>query len=453
MTAVDISHAPARRGDLYLLFLSGILAGYATLGKGFGYLGFPPIYVGEMALLLGTIVVLRIGNLLALLASAPALALAAIMAWTMALTLLGVGAYGVDALRDGVVIMYGGFSFIVLALLLDDPRRLNTILDHYGAFVRWCIPVLPVLFAISYHLHDYVPDVPGTRVPVIWIGPGAVAVHLAGAAVFVMAGFRKARPLWIAALVVGVVMTGAVSRSSTLAFVLTVAGAAVALGRFRQLAATVLVGAAILAVAYGAESAFRGTATVEKNTERTLSAVQIVNNLKSIFGSNEDKLEGTREWRLEWWKRIVDRTVFGDRFWTGEGFGLNIAMADRFGNPHRRVLLRSPHNVNITILARAGVPGLTMWGLFLISWAGTMAKCFLSARRHAQSEWAGLFLWVGCYAAACVINASFDVALEGPMQGIWFWSLIGLGLGAAMIFYCPLSSAAKTKRKVAQGSA
>ena len=28
---------------------------------------------------------------------------------------------------------------------------------------------------------------------------------------------------------------------------------------------------------------------------------------------------------------------------------------------------------------------------------------------------------------AILINASFDVALEGPMQGIWFWCLVGFG--------------------------
>jgi hypothetical protein len=33
-------------------------------------------------------------------------------------------------------------------------------------------------------------------------------------------------------------------------------------------------------------------------------------------------------------------------------------------------------------------------------------------------EWAGLFLFIGCYASSFMINATFDVALEGPMQGM-----------------------------------
>ncbi len=57
-----------------------------------------------------------------------------------------------------------------------------------------------------------------------------------------------------------------------------------------------------------------------------------------------------------------------------------------------------------------------------------------------QTEWAGLFLFIGCYASSVMINATFDVALEGPMQGIWFWCLIGFGIGSVMIYRCQLNS-------------
>jgi hypothetical protein len=88
----------------------------------------------------------------------------------------------------------------------------------------------------------------------------------------------------------------------------------------------------------------------------------------------------------------------------------------------------------MTILARAGVPGLALWLLFLISWLGVITNAMLTARRRGHTEWAGLFLFIGCYAVSCVINATFDVALEGPMQGIWFWSLVGFGIGSVMIY-------------------
>ena len=56
------------------------------------------------------------------------------------------------------------------------------------------------------------------------------------------------------------------------------------------------------------------------------------------------------------------------------------------------------------------------------------------ARARKDKRWADLFLLIICYAMAIVINAAFDVTLEGPMQGIWFWSLFGFGIGSVMVY-------------------
>jgi hypothetical protein len=45
-----------------------------------------------------------------------------------------------------------------------------------------------------------------------------------------------------------------------------------------------------------------------------------------------------------------------------------------------------------------------------------------------------LLLFVGCYVGSIIINASFDPVLEGPMQGVWFWTLIGFGIGSVMVY-------------------
>ena len=58
----------------------------------------------------------------------------------------------------------------------------------------------------------------------------------------------------------------------------------------------------------------------------------------------------------------------------------------------------------------------------------------LVARARNDKQWADLFLLIICYAMAIVINAAFDVTLEGPMQGIWFWSLFGFGIGSVMVY-------------------
>jgi hypothetical protein len=425
---------PTSAGDRYILVLSGVLLGYAVMGKGFAYLGYPPVLVGELTFLAGFFFLLRSGCLVAVFASGPSLLLAATMGWTLLRTLPFVGTYGFDALRDSVIIMYGGFSFIVAALLIEDCRRINTLVRYYRVFLGIYVPAVPLLFPLGFYFGDDVLKVPGTTVSLIWLGPGEVGTHLAGAAVFTLAGFRKPTPVWTACLLAALVMVSAVSRAAMLAFVVPVVLAAFALGKARMFAVIIPIGLVLLATSYVLETSFSSYEEARTSTERRVSSVQVVENVASIFGRSGDQTESTKEWREKWWNIIVDNTVRGPYFWTGRGFGVNLGFEDGFGNPHNERPLRSPHNGHITILARAGIPGAALWGLFLAAWLGALLHATWLARRCGQAEWAGLLLFIACYATSCVINASFDVALEAPMQGIWFWCLIGFGIGTTMIY-------------------
>lgn len=424
----------ANWSDHYLMLLSGALLGYALLGKGFAYFGTQPIFIGDVVFVIGAFILLRSGCLVATFASLPSFLLAATMLWVVVRTLPFIGDYGVDALRDSVIIIYGGFAFIVLGLLLDDERRLGTIVQYYRTFVRLYVPAIPFLFAISRLLGDHIPYVPGTDVPLLLIGPGEVPVHLAGATVFAMAGFYKPSRLWITFLLAAVVMSSVTTRGGMLAYFIPVIIATVLLGKTRQLLTVVIVGLTIFMAAYTAETTFTEEHTADEHSQRRVSTRQIVANIESIAGNADPNLEGSRAWRLEWWNRIIDDTIFGPNFWTGRGFGINLAVADGFASVRDQSPLRSPHNAHMTILARAGAPGLALWLTFLIAWLAMIFGAMWTARGRHESEWAGLQVFIGCYAMAALINATFDVALEGPMQGIWFWCLIGLGLGSTMIY-------------------
>jgi hypothetical protein len=45
-----------------------------------------------------------------------------------------------------------------------------------------------------------------------------------------------------------------------------------------------------------------------------------------------------------------------------------------------------------------------------------------------------MFVALGGYWVAFIVNASFDVFLEGPMGGVWFWVLFGFGLAAVRVY-------------------
>jgi hypothetical protein len=162
-----------------------------------------------------------------------------------------------------------------------------------------------------------------------------------------------------------------------------------------------------------------------------------VENFTSIFeNSGIDGLDGTKRWRMAWWDKIIDYTVHGPYFWVGKGFGVNLADVDGFQLIFDPDIpkLRAPHSIFMTVLARSGVPGLSLWGLVCLVWLYCMFRCFFESRARGHRPWERLFLLLPTYWIAILICGSFDPALESPQAGIWFWSLYGIGIGAAQIY-------------------
>jgi O-Antigen ligase len=436
-TLKDESRRALPVGDRYLVLLAIVLLGYALMGRGFAYIGFPPLYVGEIAFLTGIAVFVRSGALVASLATLPSLVLVATMMWVLARTVPFVSVYGFDALRDSVVILYGGFAFIVIGLLLEDARRIDTVLRHYSVLLL-TFPAIPAGYWLTKYWADYIPKFYGPNVPVVDIGASALGTHLAGTAVFVLIGYRKVSPLWVVVWIVALVMIAATNRGAALAVFVPVMFAMAMLGRLRLMLTTMVAGLSILGVLLAAEATFIQYDEAEHSIKRPVSAHQIVENARSIIGPSGQQTEGTKRWRLDWWDVIINDTLHGPSFWTGRGFGLNLADADGFaetGDPSNpRPPTRSPHNAHMTLLARAGVPGVVLWALVLISWGGMMLRAMLVARARGHEQWSGVFLFVTCYAISIIINATVDVTLEGPVQGIWFWCLFGFGIGSVMVY-------------------
>jgi hypothetical protein len=421
-------------GDRYLAFLAIALLGYALMGKGFAYLGFPPLYMGEITFFVGAIVFLRSGVLAASVATLPGVMLVALMVWVVARTIPFVSEYGFDALRDSTVVMYGGFAFIVIGLLLEDARRINTVLRYYNILVV-SLPAILVGFCFTVYGAEYIPSFFGP-VGIVYQTTSAVGTHVAGTMIFVLIGYRRASFLWFLVWLATLTVVAATNRGATLAALGPIVFAMLMLGRLRLLATIVLALTCIFAVLLAIESTFiKDWPVAEGGAQRIVSAHQIIQNAQSIVGdSGEENVEGTKKWRLDWWDTIIQDTFYGPHFWTGRGFGLNLADADGHQGADDGSPTRSPHNVNMTLLARAGVPGLVLWSVVLISWYTMMLRAMLVARTRGHKQWADLFLFVICYATSILINALFDVTLEGPMQGIWFWCLFGFGIGSAMIY-------------------
>jgi O-antigen ligase len=190
-------------------------------------------------------------------------------------------------------------------------------------------------------------------------------------------------------------------------------------GRWGKLAFTLVTVTAIWVIA-GSD--------VSVNDTRAISPQRIASSLESVVGAgSENALAGSREWRLRWWGTICDYTFFGPYFWFGKGFGVNLADDDGF-----QVLadsaLRSPHSAHLNILARTGVPGLALWIALQVAFGARLIGAARLAVRRGEQRMADNVLWVLVYWSAFLLNMSFDLTLEGPHGGIWFWCLIGVGL-------------------------
>ncbi|ULH17593.1 O-antigen ligase family protein (plasmid) [Deinococcus sp. KNUC1210] len=408
------------------------LIGYALFGRGFAYLGVAPLYVGEAALLLCLLAAALHTRWRVLAASPLTYLLGVYLLIGLVATVPQIGIYGLISLRDAVLWGYGLFALAVAALLI----RFGAVTQVAATSLRF-VPIFLVcapLATLAVQLFGgAIPRLPGTDAALIEVKGGDVAVHLAGIAALLMLGLPRllsrgrlstlARHEWLwwalwlatAAIPVFRVRAGLLAIAAAVLIVLVLRPAS----RWGKPAALVVL---LLTLAL----AFNVTARVGED-RNTISAEALLLNIQSIAGSSgEGYRDGTRGWRLRWWTEITHYTFGGPYFWTGKGYGINLADADGFQLGDHS--LRSPHNGHLTILARSGVPGFAAWIVLQLTFALSLLRAYLRAQRNGQTLWARLNLFTLAYWAAFMVNASFDVYLEGPQGGIWFWCVFGFGL-------------------------
>ena len=410
------------------------LAGYVLLGRSFAYLGFPPLYIGEITLALGIAAALTYGNLISAILTFPGLALALLMVWTAFRTIPYWNTYGLDAPRDAMIVFYGMFSYIIASLILRRPATLTILIERYKRFIPCVIFLAPITPIVAYSSGD----------PILWtLGSSSltgakvvdVCCHLTAVLAFSLVGFVRMRFLVLIIILLVELFGSSQERQAMLVFVVGCSIAAVFSPK-RHALRNVLAIVGVLAVIVGTLAAvdFR---IPGQNPSRTADVRHLVINATNVFSnSGSERGDVTREWRLNWWSDIMDYTVRGPYFWNGRGFGANLADTDGYqtnASDSGEPVLRSPHNANMTILARGGVPALFLWVAALGSWLVAVVKQLIKARQLQDDLWTGLFTFLLTYWMIILISGSVDVALEGPVLGIWFWTIHGVGLAALIL--------------------
>ena len=412
----------------------------------------------------------------------PLVFLALFQLWGALRTLPYLGIYGLDALRDGVVWGYAFFAWSTLVILAGEPRRFRELSERYRVFLVVFLCLIPIVTLLSWAFYDRLPTIGVTDRFLFELRAGEVLTHLAGITAYlalVAPGFPASAIVLVSLSAPLALFYGSLNRASLLGFALSLttfllhpvgprrlAWVGVSLtGAFvllwlsgiwfrapfhpREVSARQLVsylanplhvqippeamprlpisGEAYFLRLVGLEKAGVSFASKQARLQPGMGMAR-QEGLKASTGA--DAPLRTVEFRLDWWKKVVGYTVLGPYRWLGKGYGVNLANDDGFQNEPGDSL-RSPHNIQITILARSGVIGLALWVGLQASWLACLLAAIHQALLRGDLRSAGAILFLLTYWISFLIIASLGVFLEGPMAGIWFWVIFGAGLAAA----------------------
>lgn len=438
MSAAAIAYLPSHRltANWSLIFrlyvaLHGLwLVLYALLGKGFAYAGVAPFYAGEFLLLFAIPTLICSGRTSSLVRSQLGVLFGVFFLWQILCAVPHLEVYGIDTLRDSAIWAYAVFAWVSAAMVLRLPGLLRTMLHYFGRFGRWFLVVGPLAWIVTLYYQDRLPHWGNSSVSIPYVKGGEFCVHLAGIFAYAAAELWN-RSQWWMVLILADSLLGMRVRGGLLAFIIASLFVMTLTPRFGRTA--VLLAAGLMLIVMMATFDIRFT---YPGTNREFSVQHLYESIASVFQSEDHgELENTKAWRIAWWNRIWDYTVEGPYFWMGKGYGINLADSDGFqvGTPDEP--LRSPHNSHLTLLARSGVPGFALWLALQGTWLLMMLRGYIKAKTLRSREWSALFVWLAAYWIAFVVCAAFDVFLEGPMAGIPFWTLFGIGWGSYMLFF------------------
>ena len=292
------------RKSIYFYFLLFLLAAYAVGGHLTAYIGVRPFYIGEIALFCGLIsfaIGLRRNKSRRIFLTPCSVLLILFMILGAIRTFPYVGQYGIAALRDAVVWIYGAFAFIMGGLLLRDETRLGLILVYFRRFSKFYIAIGSFLWVYITFLQFRVPIFLMGRAPryeevLIWMGAVTALV------------FSKVfnySPVWAVLLCLDVILLFPQNRAGFVAYLSVLLLCWIVNPVSRKFWLLAGVGALIVG--------FMAILDVHITTgRRDLSVSQLTTDVESVFDSQSQSTDeqSTKKWRIEWWTKLSITPVF-----------------------------------------------------------------------------------------------------------------------------------------------
>jgi hypothetical protein len=323
----------------------------------------------------------------------------------------------VDLIRDSFIFQYGWFVFILFLF----KEKLEIIWQTLFFIYKW-FPFIALLnFILQYFVPFFETVTPFGGIPILLYKNGDMGVQLLISTLLLLYSFENKTLKWrvLLSLVIALdfLILASYSRSGIVAFLASML-CFIYFNKDIQLQSRVRLLIKYLPIILLIVTPIYINIKVAENFQgRAVGLEQIKNNFSSIVGGTTDATsENNVVWRLVWWAKIIDYSLSSPNFFIGKGLGMNLATDDDIITLDDS--LRSPHNFHLNIMSRFGVLLFMIWMYFLIQLLKPLFKKQLQGKR----------LLIGCILLAFLLNASFDVFLEGPMGAFPFWTWMGLYL-------------------------
>ncbi len=396
---------------LYIDFYVLLYALYAYFNKGIAY-----SYLAEILLVIGVVILLKDIRKIEIVWDKSMKLLVLFLAVTLLFIARGLGKYPfMEIIRDSFMLNYAVFALILL--LFKD--NINYFKEGLFRVYKW----FPLIAVCSFLSLSYIPFFQEFRVfgnfHLLLYKFGDMGVHLLIATLFMLNGYikmSKRQTIVNTVLIIYLFLViAAYSRSGMLAYVLGV-GLFFLYTKNIQLKAFMLQYLRFLPLLLIVAVALYASTRLEENFQgRKVGLSQLQENVVSIFSSDgEGTLNDNKVWRLAWWGKIIQDSFSGSNFFVGRGLGMSMAAVDDIEQDEDG--LRSPHNFHLNIMARYGVP-------FFLLWMYWMYLIVIRIRQKNISQYSFTLVTI---LFVFIVNASFDVYLEGPMGAFPFWTFIGL---------------------------
>ncbi|REJ94627.1 MAG: hypothetical protein DWQ35_07810 [Planctomycetota bacterium] len=424
-----ISQADRLRGSWVdgIIFL--FVIGYLTMGRSFAYIGWAPVFIGEVGL--GSILIARysalIGTWLTALTRPTPLSAAAWMtfAWAFygALTAWRGYAAGHDLmviLKLAVLHTYPFFLFVGVWVGVRRPNFLATAMS----WLSWIVGIYGVVYCFVLQPAN-LGQVSASAEVTIWGQPYGPAVALLGMLCFE----PRLRPMWLPLTMNSLALLALQVRASWFGLMCAIGLWAVLKGQVTRVFALALVVAGLLAV--GIATDLSVPTPGRRGGELSAKAVvaQVVAPVSSsladeLTGGQHSKevYAGTVNFRFMFWEALW-HNVHSRVSWTLFGTGYGYPIWDLGPTmPKEAPELRSPHNVFMNCLSYGGWCGVLLFYLFQATLVAVLWRVY---RQTGQVF--GL-----CYIAMINVWALFDPLLGSPMGAIPYYCLLGLAMAPAL---------------------